>query len=305
MKLPNMIMWCIVLICVLNKVISDQSLTVGTNAPPNGDTTPPTHFAPTTPISKDACNSKRLEVTNTPVHIKVSTNTYCSLLVTAPNSAAIAIRLIHSGLNDVSTYFYAENVGDLPQNCPDRYVLVSVDHTPCAVIIGGSQFILYFQNSNMVFEVHTIDAQISTCFDTNNSVMGHVQCELKLYTKQIHIEYICWYCTCDYLCICTLGYKEWVSTCFDANDSNTTSTYLIVYKPSMTKLSFVGTGLHAIQAGVFESLGDLQYLDLSENNIVALPAGVFDALSDLQYLDLSDNNIVALPAGVFDALSNL
>ena len=271
------------------------------------NTTPPTHFAPTTPISVDVCDTDQLEITkNTPVQvIALTRNTNCNLLVTAPNSAAIAIRLIDSGLNDVSTYFYTENVGTQPQNCTNRYVLVSVKHTPCTTIIGGSQFRLYFQNSNMLVEVQTMDVQISKCFDSNSSAMGQVQCELKSYAKQIQIERSCWDCMCDYQCTCTLGYREWVSTCIDGNGIYITSTNLIVYKPSMIWLSFSNTGMHAIQPGVFDALGNLLYLDLSDNNIAALPSGVFDWLGYLWELHLSDNNIAAIPTGVFDALGNL
>ena len=37
MKSPNMMMWCIALICLMNYVISDQSLTVGTDKPHDGE----------------------------------------------------------------------------------------------------------------------------------------------------------------------------------------------------------------------------------------------------------------------------
>ena len=284
-------MWCIALICFMTYVISDQSLTVATDAPQTdqvtisykpstiftdeteyesttitypmtqttanvndkittmhslkseqtkmvehsmADTTPPTTFAPTTPIPVDACDTEYLEVTNTPVQVQAFTrNTNCNLLVTVPDNTAIVIRLIHSSLNDtdISTYFYTESIGNLPKNCKDRYVLVSVDHTPCAVIIGGNQLRFHFQNIDMLVEVYTMDVQISTCFDPHVPAPGQVQCELKSYAKLTQIYMYCSDCICDYLCTCTLGYREWVSTCIDGKDSNTTTTYFIVYKP--------------------------------------------------------------------------
>ena len=111
--------------------------------------------------------------------------TNCTLHVTAPNNTAIAFRLIDSGLNNVSTYFHVETLGTPPQDCTDRYVLVSLEHTPCAAIIGGSQLNFHFQNLDMLVEVHTIDDQILTCFATQSSAMGQVQCKLKSYAKQI------------------------------------------------------------------------------------------------------------------------
>ena len=159
------------------------------------DTTQPTQFPPTTPIPLDACDTEYHEVTNTPVYITAlirpvpmvpemvysssmyslsvsednTLETNCTFHVTAPNSTAIAIRLIDSGVNDISTYFYIENVGTPPQDCTDRYVLVSVEHTPCAAIIGGSQFRFHFQNSDMLVEVRALDVQISACFGTQGS----------------------------------------------------------------------------------------------------------------------------------------
>ena len=286
------------------------------------------NFVPTTvstPILVDACDTEHLTVTSTPVRVTTFTRAMrggknCNLYVTAPNNTAIAVWLIDSDLNDISTYFYTENEGILPQNCTDRYVLMSLDHTPCAVIIGGSQFRFHFQNIDMLVEVHAMDVKISKCFDTQSLAMGHVQCRLKAYTEQVLQEFdrehvwdygyvnINRYlaeCTCDCLCMCTLGYREWLSTCIDGKDRNTTRSALIVYKPNMEELSFSKTGMSAIQAGVFDSLGDLLHLNLSDNNIAVLPTGVFDSLGKLRDLDLSDNNIVVLPAGVFDSLVEL
>ena len=277
------------------------------------------------PILVHACDTEHLSVTNTHVHVMAFTRAMsgeknCNLYVTAPNNTAIVVQVINSDLNDISTYFYTENVGSLPQNCTDQYVLVSLDHTPCAVIIGGSQFRFHFQNSDMLVEVHAIDIKISKCFDTQSLAIGHVQCRLKAYTGQIQQEFdreYAWYygyvninryladCTCDCLCMCTLGYREWLSTCIDGKDRNTTRSALIVYKPNMEGLSFIKTGMSAIQAGVFDSLGDLLFLYLSDNNIAALPAGVFDSLGKLRDLDLSDNNIAVLPTGVFNSLGEL
>ena len=123
------------------------------------------HFAPTTPISFHVCHTRYLEVTNIPVQVIATIRNRCNnLYVTAPNNTSIAIRLINSSVNHISTYFYIENVGTPPQDCTDRYVLVSVEHTPCTAIIGGSQFRFHFQNSDMLIEMRTLDVQISTCF---------------------------------------------------------------------------------------------------------------------------------------------
>ena len=162
-------------------------------------TSPATSFKPTTPIPVDACDTEYLTVTSTPVHLIALTREHledsslptdtilqCSIHVTAPNNSAIAVRLIESNVNNISTYFYIENVGNLRQNCSDRYMVVSVDHTPCTIIIGGSQFRFHFQNSDMLVELHTMNIQISTCFVTQSTAMEDARCKLKLHTRQIN-----------------------------------------------------------------------------------------------------------------------
>ena len=334
-----------------------------------GITPPITSYGPTTHISIiDACDTEYLEVTNTPVQVKAFTRydsslqTKCTLNVTVPNNTALSVRLINSGLNNVSTYFYMENVGNLPQNCTDRYVVVSVDHTPCVTIVSGSQFRFHFQNIDILVELYTVDFQISKCFHTQSTTIGQAQCKLKSYAKEIQQRIDKYWvsdgcvnmtryladCVCDCPCTCTLGYREWLSTCNNGKDMNTTRADLIVYNPNSKAISFANTGFNAIQengflgfydleilvleqnslsiltvleqqslsanhtsntgvlpSGVFDLLGNLTVLDLSDNNIAVLPSGVFDVLGNLTVLNLSDNNIAVLPSGVFDLLGNL
>ena len=53
------------------------------------------------------------------------------------------------------------------------------------------------------------------------------------------------------------------------------------------------------------SMGQLQYLDLRDNNIANISKAVFDAMGQLTYLDLSDNKIANLPGGYFDGIGKL
>ena len=169
----------------------------------NIDITPAsTHYAPTSPLPVDACNTQYLEVTSTPVHVmplarlngNANLGTNCSLYVTAPNDSAISVKLIPSNLNDISTYFYMEHLDHLPQNCTDRYiVLSSVTQTPCAAIIitGGNQFKIFFQNIDVLIELQTTHVQISTCFYLQSVENWPLKCKFKSYAKRIQrkIEY--------------------------------------------------------------------------------------------------------------------
>ena len=281
-----------------------------------------THFAPTTPIPVDACDTESLEVTSTLIHVMAITrynanlDTNCSLHVTAPNNTAISVQLTESSLNNISTYFYIEYLGHLPQNCTDRYIAVSTDHTPCAAIISGNQFRLHFQNSDMLVEVHASDVQISKCFDSQSTACWPLQCKLKPYAKRIQhkIEYkrlhrdwpnakITRYladCTCNCPCMCTLGYKKWLSTCHtDGKDINTTRVDLIVYMPNIKALSFANTGLNAIQGNAFLGFRELEVLILEDNNLSMLPPTICQNLPKLQVLILENNMLTNLTSDLF------
>ena len=303
-----------------------------------------TPFDPTTPVPVDACDTEYLTVTSTPVYIvaltreleyleypdysydsdsnlltDTSLQSKCSMHVTAPNNS-VAVRLIQSDINNISTYFYIENVGNLPQNCSDRYMVVTVDHTPCTVIISGSQFRFHFKNSDMLVELHTMDIQISTCFVTQSTAMEDARCKLKLHTRQIKQNLVrnldeYWYgvyrtyhfyvtrysadCTCDCPCMCTLGYREWLSTCTDGKDINTTKVDLIVYNPNMKRLSFADTGLNAIQENAFVGFYELEVLILEGNSLPILTPTICDNLPQLQVLDVSDNILTNLTSDMF------
>ena len=171
---------------------SKQTKQVGNR---KADITPTsTHFAPTSPIPVDACDTQYLEVTSTPVHVMAYTRYNGSLHVTAPNNySAISVNLIHSNLNNISTYLYIEYLGHLPQNCTDRYIVLTTNHTPCAAIISGNQFRFHFQNSDigLLVEVQISHIQISTCFYSQRAASWPLKCELKSYAKRIQqkIEY--------------------------------------------------------------------------------------------------------------------
>ena len=70
-------------------------------------------------------------------------------------------------------------------------------------------------------------------------------------------------------------------------------------------LSIHGTMLTSLKAGDFDGLGNLRWLDLSDNPLTTLPDDVFDGLDSLESLNLSYNLFATLPAGVFDGLSRL
>ena len=293
-------------------------------------------FPPTTPTSINACDTDQVEVTSNPVQINAFTNrTRCSLLVTAPNtSTAISVKLRKSDLHNVTTYFYMERLGNLPSNCSDRFVLVSVDHFPCVVVIGGNEFMFHIQNAEITLEIVNLDIQILPCLDTESPVLASKQCNSTSYITKMeqnvehftfvyrryykfiyYIYYIGLYyiwdtlnvnvtrhifeCKC-YSCRNTLGYREWLSMCIDGKDNNaTTRLDLIVYQPNMKGLSFAYTGLHTIQPNAFLELEDLEVLILEHNSLSILPPALCRNLPHLRVINLGYNTLKNLTTDLF------
>ena len=61
----------------------------------------------------------------------------------------------------------------------------------------------------------------------------------------------------------------------------------------------------SIEAGDFDGLTGLRFLELDSNDLSSLPAGVFDDLAALEELSLSDNDLSSLPDDIFDKLTAL
>ena len=245
----------------------------------------------------------------------------CNLLVTTENSTAISVTLLNSDINNTYTYFYIEILDNPTQTCPDQFLLVSGSHTPCKVIIQGNQFKFHFQNTDMMLEIHTEDVELSTCYDTQTPLMRVERCNVVLYEGELQwseeeqsFKYNYWeveftrnvvqyhsICTCDCpnTCMCTLGYREWLSTCTDRKGSNTTKAEMIVYMPYLDGLSFAYSGMHMIEQDTFLGMKSLEVLILSHNILTILPPSVCQNLPRLKILKLDNNKLANLTSDIF------
>ena len=272
----------------------------------------------------NACDTDQLEVTTNPVHINASTHeTHCSLLVNAPNSTAISVSVVDSGSSNVSTYFYTELLDSQIPNNSKRINLISLDNTPCVVMLQGNQFRFHFQNTKMEVEICNKDVEKSICYGTVHPKADAEQCRITRYKSKIqtsqnkqtsvygflpkhhitetvtHFQVKCT-CGCPDTCMCSLGYRQWLSACTDTSqDKNTTTADLVVYKPTMTGLSFDNTGLHAIQHNAFSGLEGVVVLILSHNKLSKLQPNVCQNLPQLEVLKLDNNKLVNLTSDLF------
>ena len=302
--------------------------------------TPPiTKFLPTTPKPVDACDTDQVEVANSPVLVNAFTNeTNCSLLVTASINASISIKLLHSSLNNVTSHFFIENFGKLPLKCPDKYVKMTIDFTPCIMMIRGGEFKFNFQNTDITLEMRTKNVHTLQCFEMQTNALEGLLCNSKSYATNVeenieifeyhYYEYNGNYpscrdwrrgwgwkkyiqrmrairylarcaCDCPDNCMCTLGHREWLSTCTEGKDSNTTHADFIVYHQTMSGLSFANTGMNEIQQHAFLGLVMLEILILEHNSLAVLPATICQNLPQLKVLKLGYNILSNLTSDLF------
>ena len=268
-------------------------------------------------IQVDACNSTHVQLTNNPVILNAFANqTNCSILVTAPKTASMSIKLLDTSLNDVTTYFYIEHLERLPQHCPDRFVSVLVDYFPCVMMIRGGRSRFHFQNTNVTIEIRTSDVRPSSCFETDIKEQRDVQCNSTSYESEMtqitkdfryfidtgsatyvydfRVSYFMAKCTCDCpdICFCILDYRQWISMCpGDKVNTNIAQTVLIVYKPTIQGVFFSNMGLNKIKQNAFSGFEVVEVLDLKHNYLSMLPPTICKNLPQLKILLLSHNSL--------------
>ena len=64
-------------------------------------------------------------------------------------------------------------------------------------------------------------------------------------------------------------------------------------------------GISVLQAGDFDGLSNLNFLDLQHNSLKSLPQGVFDDLTRMNRLRLNNNQLTELSPGIFTGLTGL
>ena len=283
-----------------------------------------TTFTSTTLSVANLCDTDQLVISDKPVQLHAYTEARkCSILVTSENSAAISVTLFKSDISNVYTYFYIERLESPTQMCPARYLLIG-NHTPCKVMIPGNQFRLHFQNTEMILEIRAENVQLS-CNDTKVPQVEFERCNVTSYESEIQwseesqsFQYGYWWWRtlhitvnvvrnhfvssyhCPDTCICTLGYREWLSTCIDSKGSDATRAGLILYNPSAQGLSFANSCIHKIQQHTFLGLEDLKVLILSHNVLTILPPTVCQNLPLLKILKLDVNRLANITSDVFN-----
>ena len=123
----------------------------------------------------------------------------------------------------------------------------------------------------------------------------------KYRTLNLRVMHYLAMCACDCIdkCMCTLGYREWLSTCIDGKDSNTTHAEMIVYEQTISGLSFANTGMNEIQQNALLGLEMLEVIILEHNSLSILPATICRNLPQLKVLKLGYNILTNLTTDLF------
>ena len=102
-----------------------------------------------------------------------------------------------------------------------------------------------------------------------------------------------------------IAYPDWLGSAH-RNSLESLEEGLFAGLASLREL-YLGDGhrLTSLEAGIFDDLSALVYLDLGGNPLTSLEAGVFDNLTSLTELQLSYAGETAPPNGLFDKLTSL
>lgn len=109
---------------------------------------------------------------------------------------------------------------------------------------------------------------------------------------------------CPSTCIlCTSTRLECSDTRIPDNKLSRTAIYN--YGPQLQEISWTNSNISAIEIDVFDGLQNIEYIDLSRNEIKRTEHGLFARLSRLKYLNLSRNHIDDIRRFTFVDLENL
>ncbi len=288
------------------------------------------HLSTTMPTVIDACEvDQSLVISTNHIFISATTNDRlpkCSILITSGNTTVLSIKILSSSFKTFFSYFYVEL---LDEQCARRYILVSDDIVPCAMMIGGKQFRFHFQNTDMLLELHAEAIEMPGCVENQLSAEGQ-KCGIVTYDNVIkqklfeqkkqftfgkpvlhwhggfstfltapstRINYTNVYKT---FCMVTRYLINHDCTSLQYSCTlghrewvctcmNVTITNLVVFKPHITGLSFSNSYLFKIQALGFDHFTRLKCLFLDKNNIESLPVHLWQKLRHLEVVDLRQN----------------
>lgn len=105
--------------------------------------------------------------------------------------------------------------------------------------------------------------------------------------------------------VCTCNRTRVACDAASAPQDRLGHAYFAPYGTQLQEVSWINSKINTLEIDVFDGLIDLEYIDLSRNEIKRTEHGLFARLSRLKYLNLSRNFIDDIPRFTFADLENL
>ena len=275
----------------------------------------------------DACFSHHVNITSMPVTITSLNNegisrdrqdiiSGCTFDLYVQEGNAISVEILRSSASDIYSYVYFEDLNNSDSQCLKRYVLTSLNATPCNTIVAYKACRLHLRNSHVSLNLKGVAIVISEC--TGSSNLGSPwlplsdrsiipRCQMSAYDSKIthpgrRLTFDGSIITCPRKCKCTLGYRNLSILC---NVVTNSAEILVVYDQRNEYLSYKLIGLSTISSNALFGIHSVKFFHFTANRLTALDAGTFKGLSEMHHLALDFNCLTFLPATLFHDLVRL
>ena len=266
-------------------------------------------------------------ITNRTLLFQGSSIQTCSLQVTASPGSRIQLQIPGRNVSKESAFFYIERYGN-SEHCMNKYVVFNEQTEQCSSVLMHQSILITMQgNVNLQVSQIPILGNESKCVEEQNEVQGNEgisqisDCSnVRGYNDKLRcdpeITGICRIRMCDpeitricrirfkQNCGAILGHREVVYNTCNHSQAQTYSV-MMIYPVHTQALTLSDNNIVKIEVNAFQSLINLEYLDLHKNELRELDADLFLHLSLLKELYLDSNMLQRLPPNIFHTLTSL
>ena len=238
----------------------------------------------------------------------------CSLQVTASPGTHIQLQIPGRNVSKEPAFFYTESYGN-SEHCMNKYVVFNEQTEQCSSVLMYQSILITMQgNVNLQVSQVPILGNASKCVEEQNEVQGNEgisqisDCSnVRGYNDKLRCDpEITGICRIRFTqnCGAILGHREVV---YDTCNYSQAQPYsvMMIYPVHTQALTLSDNNIVKIEVNAFQSLINLEYLDLHKNELRELDADLFLHLSLLKELYLDSNMLQRLPPNIFHTLTSL
>ena len=252
-------------------------------------------------------------ITNGVILFQGSSNQTCCLQVSASLGTHIQLQIPGRSNSQEPAFFYIEHYGDL-ENCTNKYVVFNEQIEMCNFMLMHPSILITMQgNVTLYISKVCVTGNVFKCAERDNvqgneNVGQSSDCSnVKGYNDTLscdpEITHIC-RIKFPRNCGAILGQREVIFKTCNYSPSQTFSV-MMIYPVHTQALNLSDNNIAETEVHAFQSLINLEYLDLHTNELRDLDAGLFLHLSLLKELHLDNNMLQRLPPNVFHTLTSL